>query len=112
MNAAYLENNIHETIIDTLGIPGDEDYCSAHYYYSAHSSYAPTLFQLWTEFFDRMDITTVDVLRCSLSLSVSLFLCTAVLLQGTLLELGIVHCRRTLGRWNALLTNSCRRLSR
>ena len=101
----FPENHIHETI-DTLVI-NSEDYCSADY----NSSFAPSFLQLWTEFQDTMGITTIDILRCFLFLSVSLFLCTAVLLQGTLLELGIVRCRRTLGRWNALLDNSCRRLT-
>ena len=101
----------------------DNDYCSAYYYH--HFSFAPTIYQLRTEFIDTigmiMDmgmgmgipitITTVDILRCLLILSVCLFLCTAVLLQGTLLELGMVRCRRTLGKWNAVLTNSCRRLA-
>ncbi len=84
-----------------------EDYCSA----DNSSSFAPTLLQMWDEFQETMGINTIDVLRGFLFLSVCLFLCTAVLLQGTLLELGIVRCRRTLGRWNALLTKSCRRLS-
>ena len=55
-------------------------------------------------------ITTIDVLRCFLFLSVIIFLCTAALLQGTLLQLGMVRCRRTLEGWNAMLTNSSRRL--
>ena len=58
-----------------------------------------------------MGDTTIHILRLSLFLSVGLFLCTAILLQGTLLELGMVRCRRTLYRWNALLDNCCRRLT-
>ena len=94
----------------------DSDYCFAYYYH--HFSFAPTIYQLWTEFIDTIGmgmgipitITTVDILRCLLILSVCLFLCTAVILQGTLLELGMVRCRRTMGKWNAVLTDSCRRL--
>ena len=91
---------------DTLVID-IEDYCSIDY----DSSFAPSFLQRWAEFQDTMGITTIDILRLFLFLSVSLFLCTAVLLQGTLLELGMVRCRRTLCRWNALLDNSCRRLT-
>lgn len=95
-------------IDDDLVLIDIEDYCSANY----SSSFAPSFLQMWAEFQESTGITTIDVLRCFLFLSVSLFLCTAVLLQGTLVELGIIHCQRQLGRWNALLTNSCRRLSR
>lgn len=44
-----------------------------------------------------------DVLRFLLFLSVVVFLCTALLLQGTLLELGMMRCRRTMERWNRIL---------
>ena len=78
--------------------------------YYRYSSFGVTIYNFWIELIEVMDITIVDVLRFFLYLSVSLFLCTAVLLQGTLIEIGIVRCRRKLGRWNAILMNSCQRL--
>lgn len=117
-------------ITDAMVLHSD-DYCTSYYYHDSYSySFAPTAFQLWTEFTNTMGInininvdididsmlpitatiTTIDVLRFFLFLSVVLFLCTAVLLQGTLLQLGMVRCRRTLEGWNAMLTNASRRL--
>ena len=54
--------------------------------------------------------TTVGALRCCLFLSVVIFLWAAVLLQGTVMELGIVYCQKTLDGWKGILTKTCRRL--
>jgi hypothetical protein len=53
--------------------------------------------------------TTEDVLRYFLYLSIIMFLCTAVLLQATLLELGMMRCRRKMERWNQLLSRTTQR---
>ena len=57
------------------------------------------------------DTSVVPVLRFLLFLSVCLFLWTAILLQGTILELGMIRCRRMLQAWNRFLAFSCRRLT-
>lgn len=112
-----------------LSIIDSDNFCAAHYY---QSSFAPTALQAAGEAMEtgasflsslfpfasniyanvrNVNIDVIGVLRCSLFLSVSLFLCTAILLQGTLLELGMVRCRRKLERWNRILTNISRRVA-
>ena len=54
-------------------------------------------------------ITTEDILRYFLYLSIIMFLCTAILLQTTLLELGMMRCRRKMERWNQLLSRTTQR---
>ena len=54
-------------------------------------------------------ITTEDILRYFLYLSIIMFLYTAVLLQTTLLELGMMRCRRKMERWNQLLSRTTKR---
>ena len=54
-------------------------------------------------------ITTEDILRYFLYLSIIMFLYTAILLQTTLLELGMMRCRRKMERWNQLLSRTTKR---
>jgi hypothetical protein len=54
-------------------------------------------------------ITTENILRYFLYISIFMFLCTSVLLQTTLLELGMMRCRRKMERWNQLLSRTTQR---
>ena len=49
------------------------------------------------------------VLRFLLAVSVAVFLGTAFLLQATLLELGMLRCRRALAGWRAVLSRTALR---
>ena len=113
----YLEDTI---MVDASGIDGDNQYIANYnhfLYYLPTSSFVSNAFYYWligtvdTGDDNNVNISTVHVLRFLLFISVSLFLYTAVLLQGTLLEIGMVRCRRTLERWNRILSFSCRRLT-
>lgn len=87
------------------------DYCTPHrvslFQLSAWSSSSSSSTTMVAT--TQQSLSIEDVLRCLLFVSVSVFLCTALLLQGTLLELGMIRCRRKMERWNTLLARTSRR---
>ena len=92
------------------GNDDEQDEDSYSYYYSYFASSNDDDSTIRSIIADMAEvITTEDILRYILYLSIIMFLYTAVLLQTTLLELGMMRCRRKMERWNQLLSRTTQR---
>jgi hypothetical protein len=85
----------------------DEQYEDSYSYFSSSNDDDSTIKSMLADMVEV--ITTEDILRYFLYISIIMFLCTAVLLQTTLLELGLMRCRRKMERWNKLLLRTAQR---
>ena len=86
----------------------DEDSYSYYYpYFTSSNDDDSTIRSIIADMAEA--ITIEDTLRYFLYLSIIMFLYTAILLQTTLLELGMMRCRRKMERWNQLLSRTTKR---